>query len=276
MKSGEEGRLVGDAGKCKSCVPGAGWREEDGKGEDTITVVISDISGVPVWIWGEKGYSQAIISQTGFWRNLALQLPTSEHSHNFLIRIFAQHCLCESEYPWVVNCGSVLDLSLSPEICFAVACQDDGVSTIFIGRDAVSSLVDDAITIGSGRFQPPAVRMSGKGIMATIVGERTYSPTSKPRWPKACARDGSNSPSTDQAEFNSCHHIFRQRKFLEKSPYIIWHESILVGYFLYPLHSPPWTIEISPDFFQWAQLNLPLGNQFFCLHLQIHWPAPIP
>ena len=157
----------------------------------------------------QKGNLQAVISQTSFWRNLTPQLPTSEHSHNFFLGIFAQHCLRESEYPRVVHCGFVSDLSLPPEICFAVACQDDGVGTIFIGGDAVSGLVDNTVTIGSGRLEPPAVRMSGKAFMGTTVGESTYSPTSKPRWPKACARDGFNFPSTDQTDFNSCYHIFR-------------------------------------------------------------------
>ena len=43
MEGGEEGRLVVDAGEGEGCVPGVGWREVDGKGEDAVAVRISGI-----------------------------------------------------------------------------------------------------------------------------------------------------------------------------------------------------------------------------------------
>lgn len=73
-----------------------------------------------------------------------------------------QHCLGEPEYPRIVGRGLVSDLAASPEVCLAATCQDDGVSTLFVGCDTVRGLVDDAIAVGSGRLDPPAFRMLGK------------------------------------------------------------------------------------------------------------------
>ena len=63
--------------------------------------------------------------------------------------------------------------------------------------------VDDAIAVGSGRLEPPAVQMSSKIARGLMERKMTYSPTSKPRWPMACALDGLGAPSTDQADFDS-------------------------------------------------------------------------
>ena len=152
---------------------------------------------------------QSIISQTSLWRDLASQLPTPKHPHDFLVGIFTQHRFCEPEYARIVDCGLVSDISFSSKICLAVACQDDGVCTMFIGCDAVSSLIDDAIAVSSGRFEPPAVRMLDGATRGMIVEERTYSPTSKPIWPIACARDGFGDPSTDHADFASCANVIQ-------------------------------------------------------------------
>lgn len=106
---------------------------------------------------GERRNVQAIISQPSLWRNLALQLPASEHSHNFFFRIFAQHRLCELEHPRIVVRGYVSDISVLPEVYLAAAPQNDSVSTVCVSRDAMRGLVDDAIAVGSGRLEPPAI-----------------------------------------------------------------------------------------------------------------------
>ena len=50
VEGGEEGRLVGDSGEGEGCVPGVGWREVDGKGEDAVAVVFSGIRATFMWL----------------------------------------------------------------------------------------------------------------------------------------------------------------------------------------------------------------------------------
>ena len=50
VEGGEEGRLVGDSGEGEGCVPGVGWREADGKGEDAVAVVFSGIRTTFLWL----------------------------------------------------------------------------------------------------------------------------------------------------------------------------------------------------------------------------------
>lgn len=149
MEGFEEGRLGGESGEREGCVPGVGWREVDGEGEDAV---------------------EAIISQPSLWRILTPQLPASEHSHDFLFRIFAQHRLREPEHPRIVRRGFVSDLSLSSEVYLAAARQDDGVSAIFVSGDAVGGLIDNAITVGSRGLEPPIADL--KAEMTESVGSR--------------------------------------------------------------------------------------------------------
>lgn len=204
----KEGRLGEDAGKGEGCVPGAWWREVDGEMGNAVAAVTLGIRTPRKWFPGENGNVQAIISQTGLWRNLASQPPAPKHAHDFLFGIFSQHRFREPPYPRVVDCGLVSDIPFSPEVCLTATCKDNGVRTMFIGGDAVSRLIDDAIAVGSSRLKPPAVQMLGQCTGAMIVGEKTYSPTSKPRWPKAYARDGFGAPSTDQADLASCDNYY--------------------------------------------------------------------
>lgn len=50
VEGGEEGRLVEDSGEGEGCVPGVGWREVDGKGEDAVAVVFSGIRTTVMWL----------------------------------------------------------------------------------------------------------------------------------------------------------------------------------------------------------------------------------
>ena len=155
MEGVKERQLGWEAGEGECCLPGVGLREMDGEGEDAVAVAISGISGAPL---GGTGNVQAIISQSSLWRNLAPQFPASEHSHDFLFWICAQHRLREPEHPGIAHRGFVCDLTVSPEVYLAAACQDDGVGAVFVGGDAVRGLVDDAVAVRSCRLEPPAVQ----------------------------------------------------------------------------------------------------------------------
>ena len=158
LEDGEKRGLAGDAGEGEGCVPGVWWREVDGEGEDAVAGAVSSISRFRVRLLGENGDTQAIISQPCLWRNFASQLPASEHSHDFLFGIFTQHRFRESKYPRIVDRGCISDLLVSPKVCLAAPCQDDGVRSFVVGCDAVRCLVDDAVAIGSRRLEPPSVR----------------------------------------------------------------------------------------------------------------------
>lgn len=158
LEDGEERGLAGDAGEGEGCVPGVWGGEVDGEGEDAVAGAVSGISGFRAWLLGKNGDGQAIISQPSLWRNFAPQFPASEHSHDFLFGIFTQHRFRKPEYPRIVDRGCISDLSVSPEVCFAAACQDDGVRIFAIGCDAVRCLVDDAVAVGSRRLEPPSGR----------------------------------------------------------------------------------------------------------------------
>ena len=66
------------------------------------------------------------------------------------------HRFREPEHPRIVDRGCVSDGLVSSKVYLAVASQDDGVGAVFVGCDAVGSLVDDAITVSCGRLEPPA------------------------------------------------------------------------------------------------------------------------
>lgn len=44
MEGFEEGRLGGESGEREGCVPGVGWREVDGEGEDAVAVAVSSLA----------------------------------------------------------------------------------------------------------------------------------------------------------------------------------------------------------------------------------------
>ena len=137
----------------------------------------------------------------------------------------------------------------------------------------MSGLIDDTIAVGSGRLEPPAVRGSDRVMRGMIVRERTYSPTSKPRWPKACARDGFRAPSTDQADFASCIIVIQATYACLDVGYIIRPWSSLPRQLPYSLHSASRAVEIGPQILQRSQLVFPLRDQLFCPHQYIHWPG---
>lgn len=141
MEGVKEGELGWEAGEGECCLPGVGLREVDGEGEDAV---------------------EAIISQSSLWRNLAPQFPASEHSHDFLFWICAQHRLREPEHPRIAHRGFVSDLTVSPEIYLAAACQDDGVGAVFVGGDAVRGLVNDAVAVRSCRLEPPVADLKAE------------------------------------------------------------------------------------------------------------------
>ena len=105
----------------------------------------------------KKGNEQAIISQPNLRCKLAPQFPTSKHPHDFFVGIFTQHRLRQLECSRIIDRSFVSDLSVSPKVCLAAACQDNGIGTVFVGRDAVRGFIDDAIAIGSGRLEPPTI-----------------------------------------------------------------------------------------------------------------------
>ena len=146
---------------------------------------------------------------------------------------------------------------------------------MYIGRDAMSGLINDTIAVGGGRLEPPAVRISDRVTRGMIVRDRTYSPTSKPRWPKACARDGFGAPSTDQADFASCTAVIQATHACLGVGYIIRPWPSLPRQLPYSLHSAPWAVEISSQILQRSQLVFPLRDQLFCPHDYIHRPEGI-
>ena len=157
MQSGKEGGLGRDAGEGEGCVPGVGGSEADREGEDSITMTVFDVSGSHSGARRRGGNVQAIISQSSLWRNLAPQLPASEHSHDFLLGIFTQHRFREPKHPRIVDGGFVSNRSVSAKVCLAIASQHNGISTILVGGDGVRGLVDDTVTICSGGLEPPTV-----------------------------------------------------------------------------------------------------------------------
>lgn len=91
------------------------------------------------------------------------------------------HRFREPEHARIVDRGCVSDGLVSSKVYLAVASQDDGVGAVFVGCDAVGSLVDDAITVSCGRLEPPADMNVRYGVFQEMRCERTYSPTSKPK-----------------------------------------------------------------------------------------------
>ena len=91
------------------------------------------------------------------------------------------HRFREPEHPRIVDRGCVSDGSVSSKVYLAVASQDNGVGAVFIGCDAVRSLIDDAITVSCGRLEPPADLNVRYGVFRERAMRETYSPTSKPR-----------------------------------------------------------------------------------------------
>ena len=50
----------------------------------------------------------------------------------------------------------IFDLPVTLQVGFLFAVNDNGVSTVVIGSDAMGGIVDDPIAEGGGRFEPPA------------------------------------------------------------------------------------------------------------------------
>ena len=276
MKGWEEGGLVGDAGEGESSVPRAWWRKVNGKGDDAVAVVQPRISIFPCGSVVEMKILQAIISQPSFWCNFAPQSPASEHAHHFLFGILTEHRFGEPEHARIVDCGPVSDISTSPNLCLAAACHDNGVRTMYIGSDAMSGLINDTIAVGSGRLEPPAVRVSDLVISWMIEREWTHSPTSKPRWPNACARDGFGAPSMDQADFASCTIVIQATHDYLDVGYIIRPWPSLPSQLPHSLHSASWAVKIGSQILQRSQLVFPLRDQLFRPYLYIHRPEGIP